>query len=85
MTEYACSLKGAAQLAFDNHTKDRAAFPTDFDEDNMILTGRCQAYTAILVLITGHRDPGRWQQSIDAIAPITVRRAGWEPRKETRR
>ena len=74
MKEYACNMKGLANYALDCWRKAKAAYPTNNDEDNMILTGRCQAYSAMLHLITGipvtMDQPTRWQCFIDTMLNV---------------
>ena len=67
-TEYDCTLKGTAQFALDHWTASKLRWPTNEDAENMILTGRCQAYSAILNQITGTRCVDQWQAMIDTMA-----------------
>lgn len=73
--QYTCNLKGTAQLALDDWTFAQSQYPSGHNGDDMLYTGRCQAYAAVLRHLTGQADPTKWQSSIDAMTPITVRRA----------
>lgn len=71
LDDYACNLKGVATLALDRYNEAQTLYSVTSEADNMILTGRCQAFSSILYLITGvPAGLGArklWQSAIDAM------------------
>lgn len=64
VSSYACSLKGIAMLAIDRWEEAKSQALGHCEEDNMIMTGRCQAYSAVLELITGRKRLEEWKSSV---------------------
>ena len=69
---YACNLPGVARLALDRWKEAKAAYPSGEESEDLILTGRCQAYGAILAHITGRPsgDTLGWDVAIDAMSRL---------------
>lgn len=82
-TEFANSLKGIAMMALQNWKrnndwcdKHQQWGDSEIMSERLLKLGRCQAYATILRHITGMSSPERWQESVDAISPVTVRQYG---------